>query len=270
MLVKMDKGEKITKRNNVRVIGQGKQTLMFGHGFGGNQHSFDAILPAFESNYKIVLFDYIGAGKSDLAFYDEQRYQSLEGYAMDVIDICHSLDLREVIFIGHSVSSMIGLLAVEQQPSLFSKLIFIGPSPRYINDEGYYGGIDLKDLHDLLAVMDSNYLGWSSSAAPAVIGNPDRPELGQRLTESYQASDPTIAKNFARVTFFSDYRDKLPLLPIPSLTIQGQDDILTSVAVAEYVHQHTPGNKMVILNSSGHCPHLSDPEAVITAMKNFI
>ena len=266
----MNHGNPILRRNNVQVIGQGRQILLFAHGFGSDQNSFNAILPAFEDEYKLVLFDYIGAGQSDLTAYDEQRYKSLSGYAMDVIDICHALDLRDVIFVGHSVSSMIGVLAAEQEPTLFKKLVFIGPSPRYINEEGYYGGIELQDLEGLMEVMDSNYLGWSSTMAPAVIGNPDRPELGQHLTASFQEADPAIARNFARVTFYSDYRDKLPLLTVPSLTIQGQDDILTSVAVATYVHQHTPGNQMVILNSSGHCPHLSDPEGVINAIKNFI
>jgi sigma-B regulation protein RsbQ len=266
----MKSGDYIIKRNNVRVIGQGEQTLMFAHGFGSDQNSFNAILPAFENDYRIVLFDYIGAGESDLTAYDELRYKSLSGYAMDVVDICQALNLRDVIFVGHSVSSMIGVLAAELEPSLFEKLVFIGPSPRYINDEGYYGGMDLQDLEGLMEVMDSNYLGWSSTMAPAVIGNPDRPELGQHLTESFQAADPTIAKNFARVTFYSDYREKLPLLTVPSLTIQGQDDILTSVAVATYVNQHTPGNQMVLLNSSGHCPHLSDPEGVINAINSFI
>ncbi|WP_432708279.1 alpha/beta fold hydrolase [Pedobacter sp.] len=260
----------IIERNNVRVIGQGQQTLMFAHGFGNDQNSFNAIIPPFEEDYKIVLFDYVGAGQSDLSAYDEQRYRTLHGFAMDVIEICHALNLHDVIFIGHSVSSMIGVLAAEQEPSIFQKLIFIGPSPRYINEEGYHGGIDLNDLEDLLAVMDSNYLGWSSTMAPAIIGNPDRPELGQRLTASFQAAEPGIAKNFAKVTFYSDYRDKLPLLKVPSLTIQGQDDVITSVRVAQYVHQHTPGNQLVILDSSGHCPHLSDPEAVISAIKNFI
>jgi len=260
----------ITKRNNVRVIGQGQQTLMFAHGFGSDQNSFNAIIPAFEKDYKIILFDYVGAGESDLTFYDEQRYKSLEGYAMDVIDICHALDLRDVIFIGHSVSSMIGLLAVEQAPTLFHKLVFIGPSPRYINDDVYEGGMELHDLEGLLEVMESNYLGWSSTMAPAIVGNPDRPELGESLTATFQASDPEIAKNFARVTFFSDCRAKLPFLSVPSLTIQGQDDFLTSISVAEYVQEHTPGNQLVILSTSGHCPHLSDPDGVIIAIQNFI
>ncbi|MBG6235516.1 sigma-B regulation protein RsbQ [Pedobacter sp. CAN_A7] len=266
----MDKGNQIIKRNNVRVIGQGRQTIMFAHGFGNDQNSFNAIVPAFENDYKIVLFDYVGSGQSDLAAYDEQRYKTLSGFAMDIVEISHALDLRDVIFIGHSVSSMIGVLAAEQEPALFQKLIFIGPSPRYINEEGYHGGIDLNDLEDLMAVMDSNYLGWSSTMAPAIVGNPDRPELGQGVTASFQAADPTIARNFAKVTFYSDYREKLPFLKVPSLTIQGQDDVITSVRVAQYVHQHTPDNQMAILNSSGHCPHLSDPDAVISAIKNFI
>jgi sigma-B regulation protein RsbQ len=266
----MDNGVNIIKRNHVRILGRGQQTLMFAHGFGSDQQSFNAVYPAFEDQYQIVLFDYVGAGQSDLSYYVQERYKTLDGFALDVIEICEALHLENVIFIGHSVSSMIGLLAVAQAPAYFQKLVFIGPSPRYINDEGYYGGIDLDDLDELLEVMESNYLGWSSTLAPAIVGNPDRPELGQRLTETFQASDPEIAKNFARVTFFSDNREKLPFLSVPSLTIQGQDDILTSVAVAEYVQRHTPGNQLLILDSSGHCPHLSDPEAIISAIKNFI
>lgn len=260
----------IAERNNVRIIGEGSRTLMFAHGFGCDQQTWRLVIPGFKDDFKIVLFDYVGAGRSDLSAYDSKRYSTLSGYAEDIIEVCNELQLKDVIFIGHSVSSMIGLLAVLKQPSFFSKIIFIGPSPRYINDAGYHGGIERSDLESLLEVMDNNYLGWSRSVAPSIMGNADHPELAEGLTESFCRTDPGIAKQFARVTFLSDNRRDLPLSPIPSLTIQCQDDFLTSETVAKYIYEHTPGNQMTILDSSGHCPHLSDPEGVIDAIKNFI
>ncbi|MET1053703.1 MAG: alpha/beta hydrolase [Pedobacter sp.] len=260
----------ISVRNNVKVIGEGTTTLLFGHGFGCDQHTWRSVSPAFEKDYRVVLFDYVGAGKSDLSAYDSERYSSLEGYAKDIVEICEELELQNVIFIGHSVSSMIGLLALKQNPSIFKKIVFIGPSPRYINEPGYDGGIDRDDLDELLDVMDSNYMGWSQMVAPSIMGNPDRPELGQDLAASFCAMDPGIARQFARVTFMSDNRHDLLYLNVPSLTIQCNDDFLTSQYIAEYIHQHTTGNEVVLLPSSGHCPHLSDPKAVIKAIKSFI
>jgi sigma-B regulation protein RsbQ len=260
----------IIERNNVSVTGKGSQVLLFAHGFGCDQRTWRSVIPAFQDDFRIVLFDYVGAGKSDLGSYNSKRYSTLEGYAEDVIEICTELDLKDVVFVGHSVSSMIGLLAVLKQPSFFSKIIFIGPSPRYLNDTDYYGGIDREDLESLLEVMDNNYLGWSRSLAPSIMGNADRPELGEALAESFCTTDPNIAKQFARVTFLSDNRDDLALLPIPSLTIQCKDDFLTSETVANYILARTPGNQVIMLDSSGHCPHLSDPDGVIDAIRSFI
>jgi len=257
-------------RNHVKVMGKGTRILMFGHGFGGDQNTWNALIPAFEPDFKIVLFDYVGAGRSDLSAYDDGRYSSLNGYALDVVEICEALNLQNVVFIGHSVSSMIGLLAALKAPSFFNKLVFIGPSPRYLNDEGYAGGLERKDLEELLDVMDSNYLGWSGNVAPAIMGNADRPELGENLTESFRATNPEIARKFARVTFLADHRNDLPLLRVPSLTIQGRDDFLTSETVATYIMERTPGNQMVMLQSSGHCPHLSDPQSVIAEISKFV
>jgi len=260
----------VTQRNNVKIIGNGSQILMFGHGFGCDQNTWRSVFPAFENDYKIILFDYVGAGRSDLSAYDDERYASLDGYALDIIDICKALELKNVTFIGHSVSSMIGLLAVKHSPEIFDKIVFIGPSPRYINDTDYHGGIDHKDLEDLLAIMDSNYLGWSRIVAPSIMGNPDQPQLAEELTTSFCATDPEIAKKFARVTFLSDNRADLSSLKIPSLTIQCEDDFLTSKEVANYIQQHTVNNQTVFLKTSGHCPHLSDPKGVIEAIKAFI
>jgi len=257
-------------RNNVKVTGNGEKVLLFGHGFGCDQNTWRAIIPAFESDYKIVVFDYVGAGQSDLSAYEENKYGSLNGYAQDIVDICTTLDLKNVVFIGHSVSSMIGLLALKLAPQHFEKIIFIGPSPCYLNKPGYQGGMDVEDLEDLLDVMDSNYLGWSATLAPLIMGEQNSPELAASLTASFCATDPSIARKFARVTFLSDNREDLKDLSIPSLTIQCQDDFLTSAAIAQYINETVPNNQVVLLESSGHCPHLSDPISVINAIKNFI
>lgn len=260
----------IYSRNNVTTTGEGTTTLLFGHGFGCDQHTWRMVSPAFEHDFKVVLFDYVGAGRSDLSAYDSNRYSSLEGYAKDIVDICEALDLQNVIFVGHSVSSMIGLLALKQVPSIFKKIVFIGPSPRYLNAPGYNGGIDRDDLEELLEIMDSNYMGWSQMIAPSIMGNADRPELAADLAASFCAMDPVIARQFARVTFLSDNRKDLSYLKIPSLTIQCQDDFLTSGYIAAYINRHTTGNEIEMLPSSGHCPQLSDPQAVINAIQSFI
>jgi sigma-B regulation protein RsbQ len=262
--------EELIIRNNIRISGNGDQVLLFGHGFGCDQNTWRAIVPAFKEDYKIVVFDYVGAGKSDLSAYDESRYSSLEGYALDIMEICNVLDLQNVIFVGHSVSSMIGLLAVKKDQSRFQKIIFIGPSPCYLNKPGYMGGIDSEDIEDLLEVMDSNYLGWSATMAPLIMGAENSQELADSLEASFCATDPSIARKFARVTFLSDNRDDLKGLKIPSLTIQCKDDFLTSASIAQYINERMSLNQISLLESSGHCPHLSDPEGVISAIKNFI
>ncbi|MTI21000.1 alpha/beta hydrolase [Fulvivirga sp. RKSG066] len=260
----------VIKRNNVSVLGEGTQTMVFAHGFGCDQNVWRYVTPAFEKDYKIILFDYVGAGKSDLKAYDKERYDSLEGYAQDVIEICEAFDLEDVIFVGHSVSSMIGLLAAKEKPNLFNSLIFIGPSPRYINDTDYIGGFERKDIEDLLDVMDNNYLGWSKNMAPVIMGNPERPELGEELTNNFCATDPEIARQFARVTFLSDNRKDLPLISLPSLTLQCSEDIIAPKEVGEYVAKVMPNNTMMVMNATGHCPHMSAPEETIEMIKEYL
>ena len=260
----------ILKRNNVKVTGQGEKAMIFAHGYGCDQHVWMAIKGAFEKDYKLVLFDYVGAGQSDLAAYDIERYSTLKGYAADVIEICDELQIEDAIFVGHSVSAMIGVIAANQRPGLFNKLVFIGPSPRYLNDTAYTGGFEKETLEELFEVMDNNYLGWSQAMGPAIMGNPDKPELGQALTNSFCATDPDIAKRFARVTFLSDNRADLPGLKIPSLTLQCREDIIAPVEVGEYIHQHAPMNQLVILEATGHCSHMSAPEETISAIKAFM
>ena len=260
----------ILKRNNVQVIGKGRQVMLFAHGFGCDQQSWQFVTDAFTEDYQVVLFDYVGAGKSDLSQYDREKYSTLHGYAQDVLDVCEALDLSEVIFVGHSVSSMIGLLAAIKSPAYFKKLIFIGPSPRYLNDEGYTGGFERADLDSLFDFMDSNYLGWSSQLAPAIMGNADQPELGAFLTNSFCATDPEIARQFARVTFYSDNREDLSKLTVDSLTLQCSDDIIAPLPVGDYMQANTPGTTLKILSATGHCPHISAPTETISSIKSYL
>jgi sigma-B regulation protein RsbQ len=262
--------EDVVLRNNVRITGKGTKTMLFAHGFGCDQNMWRYIVPAFESDYKIVLFDYVGAGKSDVSKYNPERYQSLQGYAQDVLDICRELKLKDVIFVGHSVSAMIGTLAALQNPGLFSHLIMIGPSPCYINKDGYTGGFELSDIEGLLDTMDKNYIGWANFLAPKIMANDDRPELSEELTQSFCSTDPVIASQFARATFLSDNRVDLPKLRTPALIIQCTDDIIAPIEVGKYVHANISSSTFYLINAKGHCPHMSEPEETISVMKNYL
>lgn len=260
----------ILKRNNVKIYGHGEKIMVFAHGYGCDQHVWIDIASSFENDYKLVAFDYVGAGKSDLTAYNKERYSTLDGYTEDILEIYETLGLKDTILVGHSVSSMIGLLAAVKSPELFSKLIFLGPSPRYLNDGDYYGGFDRNDLEDLFNMMDNNYLGWSRALAPSIMGNQERPELGERLTNSFCATDPEIAKQFARVTFLSDNRNDLAKLTVPSLTLQCTNDIIAPIQVGQYMHENMQNNTLVIMDASGHCPHMSAPKETINAMKAYL
>lgn len=260
----------VISRNNVRVSGRGTQPMLFAHGFGCDQNMWRFITPAFERDYKLVLFDYVGSGKSDLSAYDPRRYGALDGYALDVLDICAALDLRDVIFVGHSVSAMIGLLAARERPEIFTRLIMVGPSARYINDDGYVGGFERQDIEGLLDLMDKNYIGWANFLAPVIMKNPDRPELAQELQESFCSTDPQIARRFAEVTFFSDNRNDLADVPVPSLIIQCSDDAVAPVEVGHYLARNMPRSTMRLLQATGHCPHISHPHETILAMKEYL
>lgn len=244
--------------------------MMFAHGFGCDQNMWRFIWPEFADSHRIVLFDHIGMGGSDPRAYEPQRYASLRGYVDDVLTICHALHLRDVIFVGHSVSAMIGALAAAEEPARFAALILIGPSPRYIDDEGYRGGFSREDIDGLLDSLASNYLGWSSQMAPVIMGNSDRPELGQELTASFCQADPEIARRFAQVTFLSDNRDDLARVPVPSLVLQCADDVIAPREVGEYVHAHLPDSRLVFLEATGHCPNLSAPEETIQEIRAFL
>jgi sigma-B regulation protein RsbQ len=264
--------EEILKRNNVKVFGRGSTPMMFAHGFGCDQNMWRFVTPAFENEYKIVLFDYVGAGKSDLKAYNIDRYSHLSGYAQDVIDICKALKLTNTILVGHSVSSMIGVLAAIKEPGMFSSLILVGPSPCYINDEqqGYKGGFARKDIEELLDTMDKNYIGWANFLAPAIMKNPDKPELGRELTESFCSTDPRIARKFAEATFFSDNRRDLANLETPSLIMQCSDDIIAPLEVGDYLKRHMKHSTLKVLKATGHCPHMSAPDETIEVIRQYL
>jgi sigma-B regulation protein RsbQ len=260
----------VIERNNIRMSGAGSQPIMFAHGFGCDQNMWRYVVPAFEAAYRTVLFDHVGAGRSDRSAYDKRKYATLDGYAADVLEICRELDLSDVVFVGHSVAAMVGVLAAAKEPSRFAKLVLIGPSPRYIDDSEYVGGFSRQDIEGLLEALQSNYLGWSSTMAPVIIGNADRPELAEELTNSFCRADPEIAAHFARVTFLSDNRDDLRKVATPALILQCSDDVIAPDAVGEYVHRHMPGSRLVKMRATGHCPNLSAPDETIAAIKNFL
>jgi sigma-B regulation protein RsbQ len=261
----------VLARNNVAISGQaGGQPMVFAHGYGCDQNMWRFVVPAFEGAYRTVLFDFVGAGGSDLSAYDSRRYGSLEGYAADVLDVIRALDLRDVIFVGHSVSGMIGVLAAAREPDRFAALALVAPSPRYIDDEGYVGGFTETDIEDLLASLDRNYLGWSSTMAPVIMGNADRPELGAELTASFCRTDPEVAKRFARATFLSDNRADLARVKLPTLVLQCSDDPIAPDSIGDYVHAQIPGSTLVRLRATGHCPNLSAPAETVAAIAAFL
>jgi sigma-B regulation protein RsbQ len=261
----------VRERQHVTELGpEGAPVLLFAHGFGCDQNMWRHVVPYFSQTHRVVLFDHVGAGRSDLSAYDPARYSSLQGYAEDVRTICTELGLRDVIFIGHSVSAMIGVLAANAQPDLFRALVLIGPSPRYINDEGYVGGFERADIEELLASLESNYLGWSAAMAPVIMGRPDDPQLGAELTESFCRTDPEIAKQFARVTFLSDNRSDLAAVTVPTLVLQCAQDVIAPVTVGEYVRDQLPNAELVMLAATGHCPNLSAPDETAAAISRFI
>lgn len=249
----------VKKRNNVNVLGEGPATLVFSHGFGCDQNMWRSLAPGYSKRFQTVTFDLVGAGRSEIGAYDPVKYNSLSGYAADLVEVIDEFADGPVIFVGHSVSAMIGLLAGIQAPERFAAHIMVGPSPCYINDDGYVGGFTKADIDSLLDTLESNYLGWASSMAPAIMGTPEQPALSVELTESFCRTDPDIAKQFARVTFMSDNRADLPKLTAPTLIVQSSDDLIAPLAVGEYMHRHLPNSMLRVVKNVGHCPHLSAP-----------
>lgn len=261
----------VIKRNNVKISGQGSETVIFAPGFGCDQNMWRFVAPAFEKDFRVILFDYVGSGKSDYEAYESCKYSELKGYADDILEICSALDEKEVIFIGHSVGATIGILAAHQNPKLFKELILIGPSPCYLNEPPLYlGGFEKEDLEGLINLMEQNYIGWANYLSKVVMKNPDRPELSGELEESFCSTDPIIAREFAEATFFSDYREYLPAVKVPTFIMQCSDDAIAPLEVGYYMNQHMPNSIMRQMKATGHCPHMSHPEETIEMIKNYL
>ena len=244
--------------------------MLFAHGFGCDSTMWRLVGPDFEVDHRVVTFDQVGHGGSDLAAYDEQKYGSLQGYADDVVEICRALGLSDVVFVGHSVSAMTGVLAATRAPEIFGALVMIGPSPRYIDDEGYTGGFSRADIAGLLDSLEANHLGWSAAMAPVIMGRPDRPELAGELTNSFCRTEPAIARQFAQVTFLSDHRADLAGVAVPTLVLQCSQDVIAPEVVGRYVHERVAGSVFTRLAATGHCPHLSAPEETTAAIRAFL
>ncbi|MGI5341920.1 alpha/beta fold hydrolase [Streptomyces sp. CA-181903] len=261
----------ISRRNNVTTMGPADgPVVVLAHGFGCDQNMWRLTAPVLAQRYRVVLFDYVGSGGSDLSAWSEERYSSLDGYARDVVEVCEELRLRRAVFVGHSVSAMVGVLAAHAAPERIGALVMVGPSPCYIDDGDYRGGFTAQDIDELLASLESNYLGWSSAMAPVIMGNPDRPELGQELTNSFCATDPDIARVFARTTFLSDSREDLKSVSVPTLVLECSEDVIAPREVGAFVHAAIPASRLVTLDATGHCPQLSAPQATTEAILDFL
>ncbi|MFN2431081.1 MAG: alpha/beta fold hydrolase [Cryomorphaceae bacterium] len=260
----------VRTKNNVNVLGEGTQPMVFAHGYGCDQNMWRHLVPAFSADYKIVLFDHVGSGNSDESVYDFKKYNNLKGYADDVIELLDELEMKNAVFVGHSVSCIIGVLAAAKRPDLFNKLILIGPSPCYVNKGDYHGGFSQEDIDELVETLESNYLGWSSFITPIIAGDTEQPEVSEELHNSFCRMNPKIAKHFARVTFTGDNREDLKRVSTPSFVIQSDPDTIAPVEVGEYVCDQIPDARIEVLHSPGHCPHLTAPEKTIDAIKSYL
>lgn len=260
----------VIQRNNVISKGEGTQVILFAHGFGCDQNMWRFVAPAFDEDYRVVLFDHVGAGNSDFSAYSSQKYSKLEGYATDIVEICTEMELKDVIFVGHSVSSIIGMLASLQAPDLFKCLIMVSPSASYINDGDYVGGFTKEQISELMDSLDNNHLGWSMAMAPVIMANPERGELSEELSNSFCRSNPEITKEFARTTFLSNKRHLLPEITIPTLILQCSEDVIAPEEVGRYMHEKINGSTFIMMEATGHCPNLSAPEETIAAIKAFL
>lgn len=263
----------VIRRNNVTVTGRADGPVMlFAHGYGCDQDMWRRLVPYFADEYRLVLFDHVGAGRSDADAYDREKYGTLDGYAADLLEICGSLDLRDVILVAHSVSAMIAAIAAVREPDRFARLVLVAPSPRYTNDDadGYVGGFSQEDIEGLLSSLDSNYFAWAEALAPMAMGNPGSPELAEELRSSFCRTNPAIARHFARVTFLSDTRPVLDDVACDSLILQCSDDLLAPPEVGSYVHEHLGRSTLVRLRATGHCPHVSAPADTAAAILDYL
>ncbi|MGY1841996.1 alpha/beta fold hydrolase [Modestobacter sp. SYSU DS0875] len=258
-------------RHAVQVSGRPEgRPMVFVHGYGCDQNMWRFVVPDFEVDHRVVTFDLVGFGNSDLSAHDPVRHGSLHGYADDVVEVLRELELTDVVFVGHSVSAMIGVLAHARAPELFGAMVMVGPSARYVDDGDYVGGFSREQIKELLDSLDANHLGWSTAVAPVIMGNPDRPELAAELTNSFCRTDPDVARQFARVSFLSDNRADLPGVDVPTLVLQCAEDVIAPEPAGRYVHEHVAGSVFTQLSATGHCPHLSAPEETTAAIRAWL
>ena len=249
----------VLKRNNVKVFGKGDQALLFSHGFGCDQNMWRFITANFVTDYQIIVFDHVGAGHSDLLAYDRVKYDSLSGYANDLLDICQELNLTHATLIGHSVGAMIGILSAIRQPEHFHKLILIGPSPCYLQQEQYYSSFTYKDVEEMLNYMETDYVNWSVTFAEFIMGSTPYPSLIEEMANSFCNTNPEIAKHFARVSFLSDHRSDLTHVKTKTYILQCSDDMIAPEEVGQFMNQKIEGSTLIHLQATGHCPNLSAP-----------
>ncbi len=263
----------VLERSNVTVSGVSgphTQAIVFLHGLGGDQSDWRLIAPAFESQYQVVLLDLVGAGKSDSCAYSNETHGTLHGHATDLLDVLSALSLHDVVFVGHSVAAMIGVIAAVREPQRFAKLVLVSPSPRFINEQGYTGGFEQQDIQELLAAMDADYNSWSHGFASVMMGKHESPELVMSLTNSFVRTNPEIVKHFARVTFFSDVRAELSFLTIPTLIVQSAHDVIAPLAVGHYINEQLADSRITVIETSGHCPHLTAARQTREAITAFL
>lgn len=260
----------VLRRNNVRLTGGGKPPLLFCNGFNCGQHVWHFLAPDLANHYQLVFFDQVGVGKSDRTGCHDPRYRTLSGYAQDVLDICQALGLRDVVLVGHSAGALVAMLAAIQAPALFTKTILLAASPRYLNAPDYYGGFEAKDLTAMLVEMEANYQRWVGTFATMMIGQYDAPELSHELVECASQTDQGMAKRIVELVFFGDYRALVPRLHQPTLLLQCADDPAVPEEVSQYLLWHLPQAVLVSLPVAGHCPHLTAPTQVVTAIRQFL
>ena len=261
----------VLTRNNVAVLGEGNITVLLANGFGCDQNMWRFLLPYIKGDYKIILFDYVGSGKSDVSQFQQHKYHTLDGYAEDILDVCNALSLNNVYLVGHSVSSIIGLLAAIKKPEYFAKLVMVWPTPCFLNfPPEYFGGFDEADLHELLGLMDKNYIGWAEYLAPLVMGVNNSEMLTDELSSSFCSTDPLIAKSFAKATFFSDHRENLSQVIHPTLIFQSDDDALAAKSVGEYMQNEMQNASIEIIKGEGHCLHMTHPEKIAPLLIKYL
>ncbi|XP_044469105.1 probable esterase KAI2 [Mangifera indica] len=261
----------VEEAHNIKVVGSGEQTIVLAHGFGTDQSVWKHLVPHLLEDYRVVLYDNMGSGATNPDYFDFNRYATLEGYAYDLLAIFEELKIESCIFVGHSVSCMVGAMASISRPDLFTKIVMISGSPRYLNDVDYFGGFEQEDLYQLFEAMRSNYKAWCSGFAPLIVGSDMDSVAVQEFSRTLFNMRPDIALSVAQTIFQSDMREILSLVTVPCHIIQSMKDLAVPVVVSEYLHQNLGGDSIVeVMSSDGHLPQLSSPDIVIPVLLRHI